>query len=73
MWRALKNDVFGKMWGEVFEAPLHAVQGHLDKGEVEEVKEEVAKTPLADAVEVGKAYEEKLSSPVVRKRGRPKK
>jgi hypothetical protein len=76
MWKALENNVFGKMKGEIFNAPLHAVQAHLEKGEIEEVKEipkvETIK-PIVNAEEVGKAYEEKLS-PLVeapKRRGRP--
>lgn len=70
MWKALENDVFGRMKGEIFDAPLHAIQAHLDKGEVEEIKEEIIKEPLADAKEVGEAYEEKFKAP--KAKGRPK-
>lgn len=88
MWKALKNDVFGHNVGEIFDAPLHAVQVHLEKGEIEEcgdvpkfesiILEETSasKEPLANAEEVGKAYEKKLNDPLVeapkKRMGRPK-
>lgn len=88
MWKALKNEVFGHNEGDIFEAPLHAIQAHLDKGKVCEVKElpkiesvileetSARKEPLANAEEVGKVYEKKFNDPLVqapRRRGRPPK
>lgn len=39
MWKSLKDNVYGHYAGDIFEAPLHAVQSHLDKGEIIEFKE----------------------------------
>ena len=69
MWKALVNDVFGKMKGEIFDAPLHAVQAHLEKGEIEEVKE-IPKVEKPIEVKTEVLIEE---TPKPKKRGRPKK
>lgn len=39
MYKALKNNVYGHNEGEIFDAPYHAIQVHLEKGEICEVKE----------------------------------
>lgn len=69
MWKALINDVFGKMKGEIFDAPLHAVQAHLEKGEIEEVKEiSMVEKPIEVKTEVLMK-----EAPAPKRRGRLKK
>ena len=60
MWKALKDDVFGHKEGDLFDAPLHAVQVHLECGEIEEFKEVkkeeviVETSPLVSAPKSGR-------------------
>ena len=71
MWKALVNDVFGHNEGEIFDAPLHAVQVHLDKGEICEVKElpKIEKVILEETSAI-KEETPKVEAP--KKRGRQK-
>ena len=74
MYKALVNNVFGKMKGEIFDAPLHAIQAHLGKGEIEEFKE-LPKIESVILEETSANKEEPVVIPFVeapKKKGRPK-
>ena len=75
MYKCLKNNVFGHNEGDLFEAPLHAVQVHLERGEIEEFKE-IPKIEKVVVEETSATKEEPTVIPFVeapKKRGRKSK
>ena len=70
MYKALVNDVFGHNVGEIFDAPLHAIQVHLERGEICEVKElpKIEKIILEET----SASKEVPLAPAPKAKGRPK-
>jgi len=75
MWKALKDNVFGHNEGDLFDAPLHAVQVHLERGEIEEFKEVKIEKVILEETSVSKEEviaETSPLAPAPRKFGRPK-
>ena len=73
MWKCLKNNVFGHNEGDLFDAPLHAIQFHLERGEIEEVKD-IPKIEKIVVEETSATKEEPTVIPFVeapKRRGRP--
>jgi len=77
MWKALKNNVFGHNEGDLFDAPLHAIQVHLERGEIEEFKEVKIEKVILEETSFSKEEPKVIAetSPLVsapKSKGRPK-